>query len=114
MRRQRGSLPRSGVGVAPGGPSRHGLSAKIIAGMWRSQRGRCPICLRALPEPPVVDHDHELARSHPHPVTRGCARCVRALLCDDCNLLLGRARDDEAVLMRARAYLRMWREALRR
>lgn len=81
--------------------------------MWRAQRGLCAVCLRALPDPPAVDHDHELASTHPHPVTRGCQRCVRGLLCDDCNLMLGRARDEPETLEAGARYLRAWRERAR-
>ncbi|MDL5351098.1 endonuclease VII domain-containing protein [Microbacterium sp. zg-YB36] len=48
-----------------------------------------------------VDHDHACCP------TRGtsCGKCVRGLLCKDCNTLLGHARDSTAILGAAITYL---------
>jgi hypothetical protein len=105
---RRGSIPLAGDARNPDGPGRHGLPAKMISAMRHRQGGLCPICLRELPRVPFVDHDHRAAASHPHPVTRGCPACVRGLLCNGCNLILGHAGDDPAVLRRAVAYLEAW------
>lgn len=48
-----------------------------------------------------VDHDHRCC-----PGSKTCGKCVRGLLCSDCNLLLGKARDDEKILLKAVGYLR--------
>lgn len=55
----------------------------------------CPICGQAFTtkNKPFVDHNH--ANSE-----------VRALLCNNCNTLIGRARDDVAILKSAIKYLR--------
>lgn len=60
-----------------------------------AQGGRCAICDRresSLPKSLAVDHDHTNGK-------------VRGLLCDDCNLALGRLRDDPKLLLRAAEYL---------
>jgi hypothetical protein len=101
-------LPRYGVGQLQGG-RRHGLSVKQIEAMRHQQRGRCAICLDDLPPVPFVDHDHVLAAEHPHPVTVGCRACVRGLLCNGCNLMLGHAKDDVTVLLAGVTYLKMHR-----
>lgn len=91
------------------GNRRHGLSQDLIAGMVAQQLGLCAICRGPLPAIPTVDHDHELEALHGHP-GRGCPRCVRGLLCEHCNKLLGFSRDSVAILLRAVAYLTEWRQ----
>ena len=68
----------------------------------RSQLGVCAICdgppgRRAL----HVDHDHSCCEGN-----YSCGECIRGLLCVNCNHLLGKAKDDPAVLERAAEYLR--------
>jgi hypothetical protein len=46
-----------------------------------------------------VDHDHRCC-----PGAYGCEKCVRGLLCDRCNFLVG-AIEDEDLLAKAQAYL---------
>lgn len=103
---RRGSIPLAGE--ASGGSGRHGLSTEQIESMRHRQQNRCSICLSELPLVPTVDHDHALAALHGHDPRRGCPRCVRALLCRDCNLMLGHARDSVATLRAAVAYMQLW------
>lgn len=103
-------LPRVGVGKLQGSP-RHGFTVAQIEAARQAQKGQCAVCLRELPEVPIVDHDHALARMHGHPETRGCRLCARALLCEDCNLGLGRFRDDPEVLRRAALYIEFFKKA---
>jgi hypothetical protein len=109
MTRKRGSLPVSGVGKVQGS-TRHGLTPSQIEGMRHRQQNRCSICLSELPMVPTVDHDHALAGLHGHGTRFGCPRCVRGLLCRDCNLMLGHARDSVETLRAAVTYLRLWAE----
>lgn len=49
------------------------------------QEGRCLMCERFLYETGYhVDHDHNCC-----PTRNTCGKCVRALLCPDCNQALG-------------------------
>ena len=50
----------------------------------------CPIC--GSEEPLVVDHDHSTQE-------------VRGLICNNCNLVLGHAKDNIETLQNAIAYL---------
>jgi len=49
----------------------------------------------------VVDHDHECC-----PDEKSCGKCVRGLLCNWCNRMIGMARDDPQRLRSAIAYLK--------
>lgn len=68
------------------------ISGEEYAEVKESQGGKCYICRRATgaTKALAVDHDHELAKLHDHPVERGCRECIRALLCGPCNQLVGR------------------------
>lgn len=69
---------------------RHGLDPRDIEAVWRQQGEACAICRRPFPvEALLVDHDHELAALHPHDLHTGCRKCVRGLLCRNCNTNLG-------------------------
>lgn len=54
-----------------------------------------------------IDHDHSCC-----PGKRSCGKCIRGLLCNRCNLLLGVARDDVDVLKAAIEYLKMLETAI--
>jgi hypothetical protein len=75
---------------------RYRLTPDAYHSMLSEQDDRCAICRR----PPVsvgpfrVDHDHD------HPEKR-----VRGLLCDECNLGLGKFKDDPYLLADASKYL---------
>jgi hypothetical protein len=49
-----------------------------------------------------IDHDHSCER---HSAAKACRWCIRGLLCDDCNRLLGFAERKPAVAVRFTDYL---------
>lgn len=67
-----------------------------------AQGGVCRICLKACPSGRrlAVDHDHACC---PGKVT--CGKCIRGLLCTNCNKGLGHFMDDPDLLDRAKEYL---------
>lgn len=72
-----------------------GLSVAEYDALWDACRGRCEICQRTSEELPrrlCVDHCHETGE-------------VRGLLCNGCNLAIGKLGDDLEALKRAVAYL---------
>jgi 16S rRNA C967 or C1407 C5-methylase (RsmB/RsmF family) len=48
----------------------------------------------------MIDHDHGCCSG-----TGSCGRCVRGLLCNRCNLMLGFANDQPEILRAALEYL---------
>lgn len=86
--------------------SSYGVSVEQYAEMFAVQRGCCKICAtpilsqlsntRGLPRKTVahVDHCHETG-------------LVRGLLCFNCNIGLGKFRNDEQILLKAMRYLRI-------
>lgn len=72
--------------------------------VWsRGDRGnQCAICDQKT-ERLVVDHDHACRTGHG--VKEQCPECVRGLLCDRCNRVLGEVGDDPELLVRMGGYL---------
>ena len=70
--------------------------------MLESQNGKCRICKRKDDDGKMlsVDHDHECC-----PGRRSCGKCIRGLLCQRCNLIIGLVGDDASVLASAAEYL---------
>lgn len=71
--------------------------------MYAAQGGCCAICggTNANGNWLAVDHDHGCC---PNKAT-SCGRCVRALLCGNCNLMIGQSGDDAARLRAGADYL---------
>lgn len=67
--------------------STYGITAAEYWGIYAFQGGRCALCRLATGAARrlAVDHDHDLAKLHDHPVDQGCRECVRGLLCKRCN-----------------------------
>lgn len=70
--------------------SSYGLTEDEWNALFDSQRGLCAICENN--KPLRVDHDHNTG-------------AVRGLLCGECNLGLGKFKDDPHLLKRALAYV---------
>lgn len=70
-------------------------TAEVYAELLQAQNNKCAICY-VTPDKTkglAVDHEHTTGR-------------IRGLLCHNCNLLLGHARDNPETLTSAIAYLR--------
>jgi len=75
--------------------SLRGLYAEDWARMWDAQQGLCYLCGEDLNNgvKVVLDHDYSCC-----PKNRGCPACWRGLAHTNCNVAVGMARDDPAVL----------------
>ena len=72
-----------------------GITAKQYDAMYQEQAGRCGICAvhqSELTKRLAVDHNHATGK-------------VRGLLCDDCNIGLGKLKDSPSILRKALNYL---------
>lgn len=87
---------------------RYGLTPDRFAAMLAAQRHRCIICKHRFADTrdTHIDHDHACC-----PGDRSCGKCVRGLLCSNCNHGLGHFRDDPALLRRGARYLERSRKA---
>lgn len=76
----------------------YGATVERYEQMLQTQHGRCAICGANDPGRKgnasfCIDHDHDTG-------------IIRGLLCNDCNLGIGRFRDDHALLLKAAEYLK--------
>lgn len=80
----------------------YGLDPGGYLDMYALQNGVCLIC----GDPPKpdkelhVDHDHRCC-----PGMKSCGKCVRGLLCNSCNLGLGKFKDNPEMLRVAASYI---------
>jgi hypothetical protein len=77
---------------------KHGVSGRQIREMIDRQNGRCAMCQKQ--SRLVIDHDHKCC-----PGDFSCGRCIRALLCHQCNLGIGNLQDDPALALIGAYYL---------
>ena len=84
---------------------RYKLTAEDFDALWERQGGGCAICLRPFSGPfgkdVHIDHDHSCCSEK----GTSCGGCVRGLLCEACNLALGKLNDDAERVRRALEYL---------
>ena len=72
--------------------------------IFEAQGFGCGVCGSTDPRSPrgwCIDHDHDCC---PQP-GRSCGKCIRGVLCTNCNLMLGHARDETERLSAGIAYL---------
>lgn len=81
--------------------NRYGLTRERLQEMFDGQGGRCAICPHRLDDGFAVDHDHDCCATD-----YTCGKCVRGLLCQQCNHGIGNFRDDIELLENAMSYLK--------
>lgn len=83
-----------------------GIGVDQYEDVLKSQHGVCAICQQPCKSGRrlAVDHDRSCC-----PRDRSCGKCVRGLLCMNCNNGIGRFEDDVELLYAAIAYLGKWR-----
>jgi hypothetical protein len=82
---------------------RYGITHTQYLEMLTAQGGVCKICKTtecSTGKLFAVDHDHSCCSP-----TRACEKCIRGLLCADCNRGLGMFKDNPELLDSAKAYL---------
>jgi hypothetical protein len=81
-----------------------GITLELFNKILGQQGDGCACCGSTKPDGPhkqfVVDHDRACCSGK-----KSCGKCVRALLCSGCNLLLGKVKDDVSRLLALVAYL---------
>lgn len=107
--RERRPVETRAISVRTALKTRYGLTEQTYEAMFTAQRGCCAVCgteivSRLDTGRPFRKHasTNDIAHvDHDHATNK-----VRGLLCFDCNVLLGKAKDDEQILLSAVRYLR--------
>lgn len=88
--------------------ARYGISLEGYERLVDKQDDRCAICgdVNASGRALGVDHDHECC-----PGNQSCGKCVRGLLCSNCNMAIGLLRDSPERLRAALVYVESCRVA---
>jgi hypothetical protein len=81
---------------------KYGIGFKEYHQMLDAQGGKCAICRRPGPTDRMLNVDHDHATGH-----------VRGILCNNCNRMLGHAKDDTSILSAGIEYLESFRRWLR-
>ena len=86
--------------------NRHKITQDWFEAKLLEQDNKCAVCLKEFTDTPHIDHNHDCC-----PPLKSCDKCRRDLLCEDCNLGLGRFKDDIEVLERAIQYVKRHKES---
>lgn len=78
--------------------TKYNLTEESFHALLEAQAHICPICGK--PDPTYVDHDHNCCDGQ-----HSCGKCVRGILCRNCNTALGMLSDSPEALKRAAQYL---------
>lgn len=82
----------------------YGLSKEQFELKINQQNGLCAVC-KFQTAKFYVDHDHSCC-----PNKKSCGKCVRGLLCQPCNTLLGACKDNTNTLHFASEYLTAYKD----
>lgn len=87
----------------------YGLNSIDFQHKLESQNNKCACCRDVFTarNPPCVDHDHDCC-SRANNGRKSCGKCLRDLLCADCNLGISRFKDSSLRTTAATNYLRKW------
>lgn len=92
---------------------RYGLTPETYKELLESQGGVCAICKVSECSSGTrfsVDHDHKCCPQAAH-VKKLCGKCVRGLLCRQCNIGIGALKESEEIMNNAIKYLNRVEEA---
>ena len=81
--------------------SRYGITVADFDQMLDAQGGICAICGTNNPSRWCVDHDHTCCDT-----VKTCGRCVRKILCHECNVGIGLLKESPTILAAAIEYLK--------
>lgn len=86
-----------------------GISPERYEEILKEQGNKCLLCCTEFIDTPTVDHDHACCGNRRTGERKTCGKCVRGLLCRQCNAGLGSFRDNIRTLLNAVEYLRRFR-----
>lgn len=80
--------------------SKYRLRPEDYQALWDRQKGKCALCSTSTPT--EIDHDHKCCSGK-----TSCGKCVRAILCKRCNILVGFLEKDIGITRKALRYCQL-------
>jgi Recombination endonuclease VII len=83
----------------------HRITPEAYYKRLAEQGGLCAVCLQP---PPQQGHLTRLAVDHDHaccPTNTSCGKCIRGLVCHNCNVSMGLLKDNPTIFRLAAQYL---------
>jgi hypothetical protein len=99
-RRQKRQSDVDNLGYDPRRFKRHNITKEIYESLLNQHAGKCWIC--KISDASHIDHDHSCCSGG-----WSCGKCVRGVLCSNCNTAIGLLKDSQHLLEEAKKYLRM-------
>jgi hypothetical protein len=89
---------------------KYGITAEQFEVMFEAQGRRCKICGTSEPGTRTagrwhIDHDHACCPGR----KKSCGKCLRGILCGNCNIGIGNLQDDPVIVQAALGYLLAYR-----
>lgn len=84
---------------------RYGITIQILNKYLKLQKNKCKCCNILLKNNYKIDHDHLCC-----PKVGSCGKCIRGILCNNCNLSLGLNKENIKILQGQIKYLVTWKE----
>jgi hypothetical protein len=86
------------------------LTPEMVQKKLETQNNCCSICKQPFINTPTVDHDHACCSDSDGKNRKTCGKCVRGMLCKQCNAGLGSFKDSPQILQNAISYLAEWNQ----
>ena len=101
-RREKRQFDVDKLGYDPRRFKRHNITKEIYDSLLNKYDGKCWICKEI--KASVIDHDHSCCTG-----VWSCGKCVRGVLCSNCNTAIGLLKDSKELLNEAKKYLNLER-----
>jgi hypothetical protein len=98
-RREKRKLDNEKLGYDPRRFKRHHITKEIYDNLLNKYDGKCWICkdVKAV----HIDHDHSCCNND----SFSCGKCIRGVLCSNCNTAIGLLKDNVSLIKETIKYL---------
>jgi len=87
------------LGYDPRRFKRHNTTKEYYDNLLKKHNGKCWICKKS--RAVTIDHDHNCCNDDSY----SCGKCIRGVLCSNCNTAIGLLKDDPVLIKSALKYL---------
>lgn len=98
-RREKRKLDNEKLGYDPRRFKRHHITKEFYEILLNKYNGKCWICKKM--NAVHIDHDHSCCNNDSY----SCGKCIRGVLCSNCNTALGLLKDDVSLIKETIKYL---------